>query len=524
LSRRRLTATIAGGARDRAAQGGSAVREIVFKIAFAVALSAGLWVVGVTAVRAWDGARLTAARRLDWRAADGTELAASDRPTCLGDPQLRTLLRDEELWGSCLPGAGAPSGAYVRYRPAQGDVTLAWQLPDALPLAVTEGLRPGPSAQLGIVYRTPDGVLAAAVAGPNGWARRPEVLARAPRALLLGLDWWGASLEIVWAPAPSVDRPDGWNEPVITTWHADGTTSQRTLDRSLICDPRWLRCGAQAAYRQRGATVWRLLVSMAEPATLWTVVETGIRHRVEGFDFPWDARDDTDLTASGLLLEAALRLRGIFTAAGEFRPLSGEVVAQFAGWSHDYLADDGALGWRPQFALADATVFAEQAGGSVVGVEVPVEQPERLLAYRLEGTAVASRAVLGRVTPDCPHLAAGSLVPRASGGHWLVSASGCVMGVAANSERADPLGLFGHLARGGSLCTDCRRVGPLVALGWVLLGLPLSLGVTVVVVGWRRRGSYRTLGVPLHRLLIVPVLMYDVSAALLLIDLLPMLG
>jgi hypothetical protein len=500
------------------------VRELGYKVALAVALAAGLWVAGVTAARAFGDERLTAARRLDWRDPSGATLAPERRPACGEDPLLRTVLRGEELWSSCSPGASLPGGAYVRFRPADGDALLTWALPSDRPLARTEGLRPGPSGQLGIVYRTTSGELMAAVAVAEGWARPPEPLTSEPRSVLLGLDWWGASLEVVWAPAPSVDRADGWNDPAVTTLHADGSTSQRAFDREVLCLPRWHRCGVQAAFRQRGASVWRLLVSMAEPATLWNVVETGIRQRVDGFDFPWDARDDTDLTASGLLVEAALRLRGIFTSTGEFQPLRGEVVAQFAGWSHDYVATEGVLSWRPQFAMADSTVFAEEPEGDVVGVEAPRDRPETLLAYRLRGNELASRAPVGRLTPDCAQLATGSLVPRPQGGHWLVSTGGCVMGLDPEGQRDDPLGIFGHVARGGSLCVDCRRMGPILALGWVLLGLPLSVGLTVGIVALRRRGSYRLLREPLSRALLVPVLLYDVSAALLLIDLMPRLA
>lgn len=494
-----------------------------FTVAFPIALLAAIWVAYVTWSTALsDAERLTGPRRLQWLDSQGVAAAEHWRDSCGGDPLLRTLTTSDAVWASCPATTDPPRlGAFVALLPERGEARVHTGADDGLELERTEGIRPGPLGQLGIVYRAADGGLLAIVASPmDGLSGPYPLVTDAAWPVLLGLDWEAGAFEIIVRAA----SPGGSSARVaLFSLAPSGQLARRWLSFERICDPQWLRCDVQAAYRQPGASVWRFLVAAGEPPTLWSIVETGVRFEVAGFDFGWDARQDTDLTIAGLLIELPMRLRAAFTVHGEVEALTPDAVAQFAGWSHDYIATNGSLSWRSQYTMAGSALMLERGQGHLIGVERSERRSDALFAYRQRAGVTLAQATIGRIPRDCGDLLTGALVDRRQGGHWLVSPSGCVMAVSEDAQRADPLSLTAHLLRRGSTCTDCRSVGTLSALGWVLFGLPVSLVAgfgLIELMGGRRR---RIAPPPAFRILTVTVLLYDVSAALLLIELLPLL-
>jgi hypothetical protein len=105
-----------------------------------------------------------------------------------------------------------------------------------------------------------------------------------------------------------------------------------------------------------------------------------------------------------------------------------------------------------------------------------VADDESLRATALDGDTRQHSRVVARAQ-HCTEmsLARGALVPRARGGHWLVTPEGCYLALADDLGRADPIATITHLR---------QRPSVVLALVWIVLGFP----VVVVFVVVRRRG------------------------------------
>jgi hypothetical protein len=94
---------------------------------------------------------------------------------------------------------------------------------------------------------------------------------------------------------------------------------------------------------------------------------------------------------------------------------------------------------------------------------------------------------------SCGELVVGTFLPRSGGGAWLVSDSGCYVGMDASFQRTDPLELTEHLRRRGSIGMGWDEPEHLYYLGWVLFGLPLCLVLGLLLFWLRRKSAGRTL-------------------------------
>ncbi len=102
--------------------------------------------------------------------------------------------------------------------------------------------------------------------------------------------------------------------------------------------------------------------------------------------------------------------------------------------------------------------------------------------------------------------------------------SGCFMAVSPEIERADPLGLTEHLRSAGSTCLDCHEQRLVWAFIWIVIGLPICLAVGYGVVAFRRWQLLGMAPAGTWPILILAVLVFDISAILLVRLVLPLLA
>jgi hypothetical protein len=111
----------------------------------------------------------------------------------------------------------------------------------------------------------------------------------------------------------------------------------------------------------------------------------------------------------------------------------------------------------------------------------------------------------------CRELAFAAFVPRPEG-YWLVSPSGCFVGLDAQLARTDPLDLKEHLRRRGSRGMGWDEHRHFWLLQWVRYGLLVVLAMAFMLAWLTKKRSWDRAPV-LARPLLLSSLLYTATAA-----------
>jgi hypothetical protein len=417
------------------------------------------------------------------------------------DIHARMIVHDGAAWTWCK-GAAFPHGALSRIDAGAGTSSVRWPLPDTLPFGdATDGVFPGPDGSLGIVFRVDDvnGRLALGIAGADGWRQPPTALPGNAGSRLLGGAWVRSALEVVVVPTGD-DAEEDLVEgvPVFVRVEAGSLSERRPFaDADALC-PGEEHCvgGAQVAHHRDGA--WQLAVESSTSRGMWWVAEDG---SATASDYPSDLtvmiREHVDFADAGLtrrsvLGQAPLRRDG---SLGRAPQPPNDAWEADAAW-HDFEVKDGRLHRRASF-IAHAGVLhrGQQVGDRFLATNSTYEIDPPILAVTelaADGTET-SIPVAHDPGYECGgSLAVGTFIARADGGFALVSDTGCYVLLDAALRRLDPLPLHEHLSRRGSL-GRWHEQSHAVKLAWVLLGLPLCVGLGVSFGVLRRRRAATSL-------------------------------
>lgn len=363
------------------------------------------------------------------------------------------------------------------------------------------GLYPGPGHRLGVVYRRGEvnGPLAVAIAGEDGWAHPPAALPGRDSSRLLAGAWIDGALELVILPTRT-GLSDLRTAAAVIVRLEDGELRQR----APFAAPAEL-CGGSvyceiAEARHRDGS-WQLAVvgpnGADGPIAPWWVRETGER-RALGWEAARSvAQEDVDGGETGLtrtLPTPRSRLVWEGTLAVPEPPRADWDI--MPTW-FDYDSADGRIHRRASWQVPAAILTrAQRVGGRVLATNSTYEiEPPIVSVSEFTGSAEPA------VTPvahepgfACGELGIGTFVERPGGGYALVSDSGCYVLLDEDLGRLDPLPLFEHLERRGSLGMDWDESSHAVLLVWTLGGLPVCVVVGLLFGAWwaqpgqRRRG------------------------------------
>jgi hypothetical protein len=401
-------------------------------------------------------------------------------------------------WTWCKGGA-FPHGALARIDASAGEGRVRWPLPAELPLGdATAGVFPGPDGALGIVLRvgSANGSLALAVAGPDGWVHPPTALPGTVMSQLLGGAWLGPTLEVVVLPTADGSW-DALGNAVPTFVRAEaGTLDVRRpfADAAAVC--RGLtHCYGLVWGAQFRDGVWYLVVSGERDSSgvlVWWVDEGGGVHET-GWDSDVAAfvTAHVDFVESGLTETPAIDVQ-VLQSDGSLRTMAAPPRPEWEGdaaWK-DLEIVDGRLRRRSSW-VRHGQVFrrAQQVGDrilvthSIWDLDPPILSITELTADDHETTT----PVAHDPGYECgASLSMGTIIALPTGGYALVSDTGCYVLLDAALRRLDPLPLSEHLRRRGSL-GRWDESSHALKLGWVLAGLPVCLGLGVLLGIVRRR-------------------------------------
>lgn len=441
--------------------------------------------VGVSALGGWYAlgfAGPTGARRVAWFDADGarlpTQLTGADGWTgCHGDIHLRTLVVGSRVWTICTGSERTSYGALAAIDTDTLQGRVAWPMPEELPLAWVEAVQPH-GDRLAVVYKVDGrGHLAAAVAGPDGWIAPPRRVTGFFGSQVVGLAWHGEEAEAVVLPEEA-EHPMGVGaDPMVVRIGADGLHERRIPAQSLcVGECGWVQ--VTLAYMVDGR--WQFLLGVGGRGNV--VAEGGEpRPHALAIPYPWTR---ADVTVTGLVRDHA-PVDQILQADGEVVAndprLAALVTAGRVARGGDYVFEGGVLRRRARVQVDDSLVHL--IGERTLVRELPDPQGEAVMSIvdRTEPAAPRSSAVARIASYSCGDLASPAFVAQADGGQLLVAPDGCYIELDAAGRRADPLDLPEHLRRRGSRGIDWHEPQHAWALAWVLLGLPVCLGVGAAI-------------------------------------------
>ncbi len=425
----------------------------------------------------------TGARVVAWVGPAGTPVVGAPGRDgllsgCRGDAVFETLSVGDALWTLCRGVSAFPAGAFARIEPAHGIGLIRWPLPKTLAIAHTVAVVPGPGGQVAFIYRARavDGPLVLGVAADDGWRFFPTELAGQEYSRLLGAAWIENDLEVAMVSGAPGDRLAIWRDVTMLSLHADNSVRTRPVPLRPMC----VRCSAKAAYRSRGA--WRFLLQ-DEGNVLTDVSSIGDRKVSAYAGSAFAAPRGLDLTLSGLLLTGKVTKRLEPDGSVGEPPKVPSAGSDLLTQRRHYARVADRLWWTPRW-YGEATLqwvggrllvaTRKQVGG---GDGVAADDVQLVLSDATNPAQRRDRTVARVYDFSCGSLYSPAVLPRASGGYWLVATDGCYLAVDDNLARADPLGLSEHLARRGSVFL--RRIEPrnVYYLAWMLAGLPLCLAL-----------------------------------------------
>ena len=489
---------------------------------------------------------VTGARRVTWKGPAGDTINRNEPGNrypwngCESvDVGLDALFYDGGLWAFCAPHRGFPGGAYGRIDPARGEGRIDWPLPASAPGASTVGLVPGPNGQLGIVYllKEVNGQVAAGIAGREGWVREPEVLPGDSDTWFLGAAWVRDALEVVVRPGSGSIEATTFAMPVVVRLDASSRSERRPFaDREAFCPAATGHCGpVTMAFRANQEDGWLFPVEASpegRQAALWQISESGTSRESRWATDPFMISEHVDNVAFGVLKQPVFlhdpdRKSFVLTPGGELEDPAptppgwrSAVWGTFTTW-HGHLS-------RNEHWLSDDGTFAvgREVGDRFLVTRSTEKQPGNRLVIsdQTDPTQPRDEVVARAASYSCGELTQGVFLPRAEGGYWLATSSGCYLALDASLRRADPLGVREHLRRRGSIGMDWNEWWHAWLLGLVLLGLPICVAAGVGA-GWlvsRRRTQ--TEGRWLARAIAISAWVFVVAGGYALLRILPLLG
>lgn len=430
----------------------------------------------------------TGARVVTWYGASGEAIPRESPGVlypfdgCTGDIGVTGLVHGGALWTTCGPDDRAGLTALARIDPSSGEGRMRWAFPPELALSHTVAIVPRADGALGIVYRhsVVNGLLALAVAGPDGWERAPIAIDDAPAARelpdsVLGAAWVDGVLELVvlrWNDESAPER----RSVMVTTLAAEPRVAP-FLAEGPLCPPTSV-CTTSMALRRDGR--WWLvletergLVELARDGTrqpsAWRVANAAMMS------------EQVDNAMTGILHDPSLGSSvlgsdGSLGEPGQGSPGGLEITS---AWRY-FDSDSGHLSRRRLGASLGPTFMTTQWLGARAIALTASESDDDLRVIDVTDVEHPREHVVAKTTVfSCGELQTGTFLPRDGGGHWLVSSSGCYVALADDLSRADPIGLLDHLRRRGSIGIDWHEHSHELMLGWIVFGMPL----TVLAVG-----------------------------------------
>lgn len=440
----------------------------------------------------------TGPHRVVWRDADGRVLE-SDSELSRGDVMMSiSMVLGDRLIVLNRGGKGASKG-YAWISPRLGEAKVAWPLPEPLFGAYSGGLAVRDAETFAfaeMVVKDDGGDVYVGIAGPNGWSVAPAPVhswvaggeQQRGVPIVLGMGWMGGELEVVLTHLTHDDPFGVYQPPDVVRVPVGGAPV--VTSRPLPCQ----KCSPEAALP--GAGGWKLIASSGAEGEVMLIDERGalVTPPPPGLSW-WGERPTypgTDKVRLGSLWSGVggshlANLDGSRQPAAP-SPLPGFVQLMAAS---RFELVDGRLHTRPVYGLNELfTVIAHRVGGS--GVEA---QGARVIV----AAAHADDEELQLVGDDPARLRAtlrnsfsygfriGAFLPRPGGGyHWVTGAGGYVT-LDAQLRRVDPRSLVYHLRTRGSAGDAIDEPSHVVALGWLLFGLPLCLGGGLLAGWWSRR-------------------------------------
>lgn len=474
---------------------------------------------------------LTGARRVTWYGPNGQVLSAGDNTDIhcgVLDVELNTLIFDGAVWTTCDKKSEFPAGALARIDPVKGEGRISWILPKELSFGNnTAGLVPGSDGRMGIIYRIGDvnGPMAVGIAGRNGWIRSPESIGGDSGASFLGAAWVNGALEVVLRQASGTDQFGIKTAPVIIRLSSEGRQERRPFSswEEMCGKLQSSACVVEMAFRRKGREGWVFGVQAYGSDALMELSEDG-SSRVSDWGIKgFDTRNQLDNAVSGCLYRPLFR-KAVLMPEGDIRPPKEAPDPQWEhapAWNH-FDADAGYLKYRDGWAeKGRALVYARYIGDKFISTSVPeFDNDYPLIISDVTDPAHVTQTSVARTSPfSCGELVAGTFIDRGADGYWLVTPSGCYIGLDASFRRTDPLGITEHLRRRGSIGMDWNEPQYKWYLGWVLFGYPICI-LLAMISARIRPGDFRQ---AISARLGLFSLVYLISGGYLLINLLPLL-
>lgn len=422
-------------------------------------------------------------RLLPWYDADGRDITArlADEP-CSHPDNFTALRQGDLLWSACSPGKLFPGGAMIAIDLEAGRVDAAWPFPARAPLQELLGVAELPDGRLGVVHShaSKEGPrIAAAIAGPRGWALAPTTLGAYDQ--LLGVAAVDAALELAVRPSkrscevkvlrisPSAPRTERSLDLTDPSPSPDRRAQAEVVAAVIAAEskpgaaaPPLLFCHDPAfAYHRPGESLWRFVGD--DTTRTWDLVEGGRPAPVPGPPGEHHLAVDLVTEVSGRLPSptrpAYTSLR--FSASGAIVP-HVRPPAEVREASHWHLRRfelrDGYLHSPCAWETEDPDTSIQRVDGRDLSLrragtgqltlrdlsqspitEVrlawipPAGDPRADLINALEDELrdqVPGRPLPGKQLRRCRNMTEPFFVPRKAGGLWLAGPDGCTLAIA----------------------------------------------------------------------------------------------
>ncbi len=445
-----------------------------------------MWGYGVHAVV--TATPITLPNRVTWLGADGRPLTIEERDTPCGLSRSGRLVLGDRLIIPC--SRHGTSHAYAWIEPRSGTARLGWPLPASMTTLYTLGFAPREDGMFGVVFETTVGErrqLAVALAGRDGWAVPPTVIANRENAhdhaSPFALGWVDGAVEVVVGrPVPGFGRdPFGlWRAPEIVRL-VPGSAPQRSVHPfPPECeDPSPLperRCRLLAALP--GARGWKLIVERTQISaagieeSLVVISEAGAMAPAPPELAYWSDRLlKVDAAAIGLIVDRGIyEQTPIIERDGTRRaPPPPPHPAYSLAAEHSHAFVDGVL--RTHVAW----LYREGFGAAFAHHGAPI-----YIDTRTQVRIGADPDRLAPVATQPGELLFGVFLPAPGGRYW-VTTEGEFITLDHELRRTDHRSLYEHLRTRGSVLHHIDEPALVWRAGWIVLGLPIALVAGAVI-------------------------------------------
>ena len=430
------------------------------------------------------------------------------------------FLAGEKIWLICDYPEGNASMALIDPTRLEGKI---WKIPNELELPAPwylEGLAYHQDGKLAIVYN-PNGKirkLAYAVIDDSGWVVEPKRIEDEGNSRLKAVIWEDNTLEIVYHSYKPRSGDESYYSPNLISIDGDQITNRKSHPiKSKFCKIDRYNC------------VWPCKVF--SKGGKWHSVYQ--RHQLDGLPHSYLIIDEEggedELLGNELHCPAGHYLPGGFLETSVLGVLDDKSVYLYVGdntkQTYSMTNRQGGIellipiheGWNTfssnhWFTLDSQTLKRETlwltderhvyARPNPESLENPNDwlftknEGHNLLAWfgdydEASGETSDKKYIAKSDDYYCGDIEKGIHFKNSAGGYWWITDSGCYLELDQNFNRVDGLSLYKHLRSRGGRGLEIDSVVPVYQFYWVLLGLPVLLGLMWMYSRWNSKDLYK---------------------------------